>query len=402
MYNIDNLIVFGSNIIMQDSVEPHQVLEVLKRSEEKFRSLVELAPDGIITMNMEGVITSINSAFTELTGFSKDEIVGKHFTRVGTIRERDVPKYLKLFSAFLLGKQMAKYEFAYLRKDGTQCWAEAHASLLKEDGKNIGFLAILRDITERKNMKAELRQCTQHLEKLVNEKTTQLREAQRMITIGETAAMVGHDLRNPLQAIVNTIYLTKMTLRSLPIEVAEKDALEKYLGTVDKQVQYMNKIVTNLLDYTRPIHPEPMNTNINELIAGTLPAIDVPENIEIHLLIPTDFWLMVDPVLIRRVFTNLITNASQAMPDGGTLRLSASKTGKDVFINVEDTGVGIHEENMSKLFEPLFTTKSKGQGFGLPVCKRIIDAHGGEIIVKSEMGKGCIFTVKIPRNRIEK
>ena len=99
---------------------------------------------------------------------------------------------------------------------------------------------------------------------------------------------------------------------------------------------------------------------------------------------------------MRRVFTNLFTNAVQAMPDGGRLTITASKTEEEALISVQDTGVGISEENMGKLFQPLFTTKSKGQGFGLPVCKRIVEAHGGKITVESKVGKGSTFTVKIP------
>ena len=106
--------------------------------------------------------------------------------------------------------------------------------------------------------------------------------------------------------------------------------------------------------------------------------------------------LTLDPILMQRVFSNLITNAVQAMPNGGQLTINASKKGETALIMVEDTGLGIPDENLPKLFTPLFTTKAKGQGFGLPVCKRMVEAHDGTITVKSKVGKGSTFTVEIP------
>jgi signal transduction histidine kinase len=159
----------------------------------------------------------------------------------------------------------------------------------------------------------------------------------------------------------------------------------------------MNKIVSDLLDYARPIHPEIMETNMHQLIHDTLLSLEIPETIKVSEVVPKRMKLEVDTVLMRRVFINLITNSIQAMPDGGKLEIKASKKAEDVFISVKDTGVGIRKEDLSKLFQPLFTTKSKGQGFGLPVCKRIVDAHGGVITVKSKVGEGTTVTVIIPQ-----
>ena len=187
-----------------------------------------------------------------------------------------------------------------------------------------------------------------------------------------------------------------MTLELLPDESEEKGEVKTYLDTVERHVNYMNKIVSDLLDYARPIHPELTETNMLQLIQGTLLSMKIPETIAVSVLVPKKMKLKVDPSLMRRVLINLITNAVQAMPDGGKLTIKASKKMEDVLISVKDTGIGIRKEDLPKLFQPLFTTKSKGQGFGLPVCKRIIDAQNGEIIVKSKVDKGSTFTVKIP------
>lgn len=237
-----------------------------------------------------------------------------------------------------------------------------------------------------------------YLEELVDERTRELKEAQqrllksqRMATIGEAAAMVGHDLRNPLQAIVYSIYLAKKRCMTNQI-----DELERLLKTIDQQVGYMNKIVSDLQDFSRPLKLEPVQTNIHELIDETFSSIQIPETVEVKNMVQRDLMLLVDPILMERVFINLFINAIQAMPSGGTLTVRSHALEDNNTISVTDTGIGIVKENLPKLFKPLFTTKSKGQGLGLAVCKRIIEIHKGEITVDSEVDNGSTFNIILP------
>jgi signal transduction histidine kinase len=211
--------------------------------------------------------------------------------------------------------------------------------------------------------------------------------------------MVGHDLRNPLQVITNTLYTAEKKSKSSPI--TEKEILEKY-GFLDlrsglkEQVEYMEKIVSDLQDYARPLKPKLVEIGLHKLIAKTLSSLTVPENVKVSIVVEKDFpKLMLDPTLMQRVFSNLITNALQAMPDGGQLTIRASKKEETALICIEDTGAGISDANLSKLFTLLFTTKARGQGFGLPVCKRLVEAHNGNITVESKVGKGSTFTIKM-------
>lgn len=239
------------------------------------------------------------------------------------------------------------------------------------------------------------------LEELVEERTRELEEAQdsllksqRLAAIGEAAAMVGHDLRNPLQAIVNTLYLAHKKLE-LSADKDPKDLLE----TIGEQVEYMNKIVTDLQDYARPVKPKLVETDIRGLLNETLSAVRVPRDIDVSVEIDEDLEfpeLLVDPQLMKRVLINLVTNALQAMPKGGRLTIRASRTGETALIRFQDTGEGISEENLDKMFQPLFTTKAKGQGLGLAVCKRLVEAHRGRITVESKLGRGATFTIEIP------
>jgi len=200
--------------------------------------------------------------------------------------------------------------------------------------------------------------------------------------------------------MVNALYLSRKKSESIP--TTEKEILEKHgffglRSGLKEQVEYMDKIVSDLQDYARPVKPKPVEIGLHQLVNKTLSSLTVPENVKVSIMIEEDFpKLMLDPTLMQRVFSNLITNAVQAMPNGGKLTIRASKKEETTLISVEDTGEGISDANLSKLFTPLFTTKAKGQGFGLPVCKRMVEAHDGNITVESEVGKGSTFTIKIP------
>jgi len=169
------------------------------------------------------------------------------------------------------------------------------------------------------------------------------------------------------------------------------------LETMEEQVGYMNKIVCDLQDYARPLKPELGPTNLRRLMEEIVSAADVPESIDVSIEIEENVReLNVDHGLMKRAFTNLVTNAFQAMPDGGRLSIRALKADKMALVSIQDTGAGIPKENLDKVFTPMFSTKAKGQGFGLAACKRIVEAHGGTISLESGVGKGTTVFIKIP------
>jgi PAS domain S-box-containing protein len=242
-----------------------------------------------------------------------------------------------------------------------------------------------------------LKAYTEDLEKLVEEEANKLKDAERLAAIGETAGMVGHDIRNPLQAITSSVYLAKEELKTLP-ESSEKEDLTESLETIEDQVAYINKIVSDLQDFVKPLNPKIEEVDLQKLVKDAFLSSAIPENIKVLISVADDLrQLAVDRYFIKRVLVNLITNAIQAMPDGGTLTVKATQENGMARISVEDTGLGIPEENRNEIFKPLFTTKSKGQGFGLAVCKRLVEAHNdGSITFESEAGKGSKFTIQVP------
>jgi signal transduction histidine kinase len=229
----------------------------------------------------------------------------------------------------------------------------------------------------------------------VEERTRKLNDSERLAAIGTTAGMVGHDLRNPLQSIRGETYLAKSELQAIP-ESESKKNIQESIETIEKQIIYMNKIVSDLQDFVKPINPTKKPFELHKFIKDMLGEIIVPENIKVQAQITEDVpMLNADWDLLKRVFINLLNNAIQAMPEGGILQVNAVQKDEKVQISVKDTGSGIPESVKPKIFVPLFTTKSKGQGFGLAVCKRVVEAHGGTITFESQEGKGATFTVEL-------
>ncbi len=369
--------------------------------EDKYRNLVELSPDGITTLNRWGTITSVNHAFEKLTGYSADEIVGKHFTKIGTLRARDIPGYLKRFRDVLRGRDISFIEFTYKQKNGASRWAEAFVSMMRNDGKLTGIQAVLRDITDRKESELALRESqkklkeySEHLEELVEEKTKELKEAERMATIGEIAAMVGHDLRNPLTGIAGAVYYLKTKL-----DPKMDKNLMKMLDLAERNVEYSDKIINDLLDFSRKIHIEKTETTPQLIMRETLSSIQIPKKIQIEDDTQPEPEINIDVQKMKRVFTNIITNAMDAMPEGGKLTIASKQWSDNVEFTFTDTGSGISKEIIDKIWVPLFTTKAKGMGLGLAICKRMVEAHGGSVFAKSKVGTGTTFTIKIPIKR---
>jgi signal transduction histidine kinase len=176
--------------------------------------------------------------------------------------------------------------------------------------------------------------------------------------------------------------------------------LQETVATIEEQVGYINKIVTDLQDFAKPLIPCIEEVNLHSVLQTTLPLMHIPKTVNVELVLEKELLTFnSDSAYIRRIITNLVSNAVQAMPKGGKLTIQTIRENGSATLIVEDTGVGIPENAKSKLFQPLFTTKSKGQGFGLAVCKRLVEAMSGTITFESEEGKATKFTVKLPMNR---
>jgi len=353
----------------------------LSESERRFREMAELLPEIIFEADEKDNITFLNKVALETFGYAANEVTNG-FNALQAVAPEDRARAEEDIRRGMSGEHLRHAEYKGLRKDGTTFPMIVDSARIFRDGKLVGRRGVVIDITERKEMEEKLR------------------KAERYVGIGEAAAMVGHDLRNPLQVIVNRLFLAEKATERLASpysDVAKNLGLGELFKELGEQVKYMDKIVSDLQDYARPLQVRPIETSIHRLIEDTFSTINVPSNIKVSTQAAEDIpKLLIDSNLMRRVFTNLITNAIQAMPNGGKLMIKATVS-KDAFlISFQDTGEGIPEENMDKIWSPLFTTKPKGTGLGLPTCKRIVEAQNGTIMVESKAGQGATFTISIP------
>ena len=207
--------------------------------------------------------------------------------------------------------------------------------------------------------------------------------------------MVGHDLRNPLTAIIGATYYLRTKLGS---RIGKEG--KRLLQLIDHSIEHSDKIINELLEYSREIRLELTQTDAKSLTRDALAFVKIPRRIRLVDSTKKEHRIEADVDNMRRVFVNLVTNAVDAMPKGGTLTIASRKSGDNTEITFTDTGVGMSAEVVQKLWNPLFTTKAKGMGLGLPIVKRLVEAHGGRIWAESPgEGKGATFTFTLPRKR---
>ncbi len=245
----------------------------------------------------------------------------------------------------------------------------------------LGTQRLRRSERERNRAEEELR-----------ETQKQLAHQEKLAVLGELAGGVAHEIRNPLGAIKNAGYLLNMAVEEPEPEVKET------IEILQKEVETSERVVSNLLDFARPKLPTRCKLNINDVVQQALSRRPVPESVQVvSQLDETLPAVLADPDQLNRIFDNLILNAVQAMPEGGRLVVKSEASDSEwVTVTFADTGAGIDDEALGKIFEPLFTTKAKGIGLGLALTKMLVEAHGGTIEVESEVGKGTSFTVSLP------
>ncbi|MCJ7762510.1 ATP-binding protein [Candidatus Bathyarchaeota archaeon] len=239
---------------------------------------------------------------------------------------------------------------------------------------------------------------SQRLEETVEKRTNELKEAnakllrsERLAAIGELAGMVGHDLRNPLTGIKNAAYYLRVKQSA-----GFDDTSKKMLEIIDSAITHADKIIGDLQDYAREMRLELANCSPRSILKEALALVRVPNRVKIIDNTLDKPVIKADKTKIARVFINIIKNAIDAMPEGGTLQIKSVQTNGNVEISFADTGIGMSEETLGKVFSPLITTKAQGMGFGLAICKRIVDVHQGRITVQSVEGRGSTFTVILP------
>jgi PAS domain S-box-containing protein len=384
------MVGFGKDVTKRKRAET-----ALRESEQRYRTLFSNMEEAFFLGEpildgggnpVDFRIIEANSAFEKQTGLKLVDLLGKTVKEaLPGLEESWVETYCKVA---LTGEAV---HFENYNKN-TQRNYEVYSFSPTKDR----FASLFVDITERVRMQNKLREYGENLEKLVEERTKQLKDSERLAAIGTTAGMVGHDIRNPLQAITGDIYLAKAELAST-IESEEKANVLDSLHEIEKNVDYINKIVADLQDFARPLRPHAEVTDLKLIIDQLLAKNGLPLNVEVSVKVESDARKIVaDSTFVNRIMYNLVNNSVQAMPKGGKLTIHVYRQSNDTVITVEDTGVGIPEHVRGKLFTPMFTTKAKGQGFGLAVIKRMTESLGGTVTYESREGEGTTFKVRLP------
>ncbi len=358
-----------------------QLEESLSRQEEiktYLNSILESMENGVIGVDISGNITHFNRAAAEITGLSPEKVLQKHYSEFFGSDSKNEPTLLQ---ALHKGKEQKRYEKVIWHQDGHPVPVSYQTALLRDSkGIKIGAVEIFSDISKIKALEKEMQQ------------------AKTMAALGEMSATVAHEIRNPLGAMGVWAGL-------LERDLGTDDPRRKTLGKVLEGLSKLNKIVSNLLVYTRPVKTELRKVQIEKVLSEIIDFIQIEierlgQSIKVNRRFCNEpVFVLVDPEKIGQVVMNLCLNAIQAMPDGGELNLTVDTCKKPsgfMSFSIIDTGIGIENETLSKIFDPFFTTKENGTGLGLAIVKKFVESHSGYIDIKSKVGNGTTVKVFLP------
>jgi PAS domain S-box-containing protein len=390
-------LILGLGIFIVIRVLPslalRQVLESLSNEKEKLAVTLGSIGDCVVTTDTDGRIVLINKVAEDLSGFSHEEAAGRPFPEVfHIIHEKTRGQRENLVEKVLRSDEIVEYSHnsILIARGGTERTIAASGACIRDDNsKVIGVVLVLRDITEKQKMQAELV------------------KSQQLESIGILAGGIAHDFNNLLTAILGNISLAKAYVKP-----GEK-AFEK-LTESEKASLQAKDLTKQLLTFSKGGAPIKKTTSISEVVKDSTRFALRGSNVRCEYFLVEDLWLTeADEGQLRQVFHNLVINAQQAMPEGGTITISAENVvvgvkemvplneGRYVKITIEDNGTGIPEEHISKVFDPYFSTKAKGSGLGLSITYSIIKSHDGLISVKSEIGVGTTFFIYFPASNQE-
>jgi two-component system NtrC family sensor kinase len=378
--------VIGYEGLNIDITDRKRMERELKEANEFLMKLIESSVDGIIVTTMKGNILIFNQGAENILGYEAGEVAGKLNIRSiyppGVAKE--VMEKLKSPDYGGVGK-LKSFPILHRRKDGVMIEGDLSASIIyDEEGNEIASIGIFKDLRERLRMERELQKTQQAL-----------LQSEKLAAMGRLTSQIAHELNNPIYGIMNTLELLKT---EVPPESKRRRILELSLS----ETQRLTEMLRSMLSFSKPEEEKRKPIKINELVEGILLVMEKQmkeANINVETCFDNEIpEIMASTNQMRQVMLNMIKNAKEAMPKGGTLTVRTSREDNKVLIRIEDTGIGIPEEIRDKIFEAFFTTKQKvkGVGLGLSVCYGIIKDHGGEIRVQSEEEKGTTFIISMP------
>lgn len=431
--------IIGVAKTFKDITSRKRMEEELRRSEERYRLHFEHVGDVVYTTDREFRITSVSPSVEAAIGYRPEEIVGRRIGDLRLLASEYIEQALTNTRRILNGERVSPSEYVFIAKDGTPKFAEVRGAPLYKDGEIVGLVNVARDITARKRAEEELREHRNHLEEMVaqrtaalsaaneqlkhqiaertnaenalresetryrllcealesvvKEKVAELKQAETLAYAGKMMSVFVHEIRNPLQNII-------LGIESLTKELAGEEDKLAILKDISSGVDSLTALVRDLLEYSKPAQLRRSQCTLSDIVRTSMNKVtDRLERVNVEIdLEGGESPVLLDSEKITRVLVNLITNAAEAMPEGGSLKMSSRfcRDTRALRLRVVDTGCGIKPQHLEHIFDPFYTTKQQGTGLGMCICKKLVEAHGGTIVVSSEPGKGTDVEVILP------
>jgi len=378
--------VLGYEGIMVDQTQRKKMEKELKAAHEFLNKIIQSSPNAIVATDLKGNIIIWNQAAEETLGYKAEDVINKmHIEKIyppGMAKK--VMQMMRSPDYGGVGK-LRSMQRVHVRQDGSVVDGNLSAAIIyDEKGNEVGSVGIFVDLTERLEMERKLRRAQE-----------QLLQSEKLAAMGRLTSQIAHELNNPLYGIMNTLELMKT---EIPPENKRRKILEMALSETVR----LSELLRKMLSFSKPDQEEKQPTDIN-IVLDEILVLQERQLRENDIRISTALTENMGMVFasknqLRQVFLNMFANAKDSMSEGGTLTVKTWQAGDNIYVEITDTGTGIKEENINRIFDTFFTTKDnvKDVGLGLSVCYGFIKDHGGDIKVESTWGTGTTFTIILP------
>ncbi|MBU5259791.1 PAS domain S-box protein [Bacillus pumilus] len=368
---VDRLNLLVSDLNKREK-EAHELTERLNRITDNLQEIV-------FETNEKGEIIFLNQAWTQMTGYEIDECLGTMYNQYFDQEERVVQHLLSVIKEH---KDAGRVELQLLHKEGKKVWGDVHYKLyFDEHHQFTGGIGTVADITKQKQAKLELERSNQQLQM----------QAQKLAVAGQIAAGIAHEVRNPLTSVNGFLQLMK----------TQYPERTDYFDIIFSEIKRIDFVLSELLVLAKPQAVHFQEVQLHELLEQVITLLKtnaVLSNIDLKQPFKKQDAgaILADANQMKQLFINLIKNAIEAMPEGGSIYISTEKVLNEWKITIQDEGKGMSEEDIQKIYDPFFSTKKEGTGLGLTICATILKDHHGRMDVSSELGKGAAFQIYLP------
>ncbi len=368
---VDRLNLLVSDLNTREK-EAHELTERLNRITDNLQEIV-------FETNEKGEIIFLNQAWTQMTGYDIDECLGTMYNQYFDQEERVVQHLLSVIKEH---KDAGRVELQLLHKEGKKVWGDVHYKLyFDEHHQFTGGIGTVADITKQKQAKLELERSNQQLQM----------QAQKLAVAGQIAAGIAHEVRNPLTSVNGFLQLMK----------TQYPERTDYFDIIFSEIKRIDFVLSELLVLAKPQSVHFQEVQLHELLEQVITLLKtnaVLSNIDLKQPFKRQDAgaILADANQMKQLFINLIKNAIEAMPEGGSIYISTEKVLNEWKITIQDEGKGMSEEDIQKIYDPFFSTKKEGTGLGLTICATILKDHHGRMDVSSELGKGTAFHIYLP------